>query len=129
MAAFVPDVGESMYTMRGFPVPDSVEGLFERSRDPRAEFYADVPGPLAERAVSQLVDQLHRPFADSVTQAAWHTVPSAYIVTENDASLPVEVQEEMAARTDTVRRIPTGHAPFLARPAELAALLDEITRS
>jgi len=110
-------------------MPDSVEGLFERSRDPRAEFYADVPGPLAERAVSQLVDQLHRPFADSVTQAAWHTVPSAYIVTENDASLPVEVQEEMAARTDTVRRIPTGHAPFLARSAELAALLDEITRS
>jgi hypothetical protein len=27
VAAFVPDVGESMYTMRGFPVPDSVEGL------------------------------------------------------------------------------------------------------
>jgi hypothetical protein len=44
VAAFVPDVGESMYTIRGVPVPDSVEGLFERSRDPRAEFYADVPG-------------------------------------------------------------------------------------
>jgi pimeloyl-ACP methyl ester carboxylesterase len=64
-----------------------------------------------------------------VTQAAWHTIPSAYIITENDASLPVEMQEKMAARTSTVRRIPTGHALFLARPAELAALPDEIARS
>jgi pimeloyl-ACP methyl ester carboxylesterase len=129
VAAFVPDVGESMYTIAGVPVPNSVEGLFERSRDPREEFYADVPGALAERAVSQLVDQLHRPYADSVTQAAWHTVPSAYIITEKDAAVPVELQEKMAARAGTVRRIPTGHSPFLARPAELAALLDEIARS
>jgi hypothetical protein len=47
---------------------------------------------LAERAISQLVDQLHRPFADSVTRAVWHTAPSAYIITAKDASVPVEVQ-------------------------------------
>jgi len=43
---------------------------------------------LAERAISQLVDQLHRPFADSVTRAP----ASAYIITAKDASVPVEVQ-------------------------------------
>lgn len=129
VAAFVPDVGESMYTIRGVPLPASTEGLFQRSLNPRAEFYDDVPEALADRAVSQLVDQLHQPFAARVTRAAWRTVPSAYVLTENDASLPVDVQEKMAARIRDVRRIPTGHAPFLSRPAELAALLDEIVRS
>jgi pimeloyl-ACP methyl ester carboxylesterase len=129
LAGFVPDVGESMYTIREVPVPDSTEGLFQRSADPRAEFYADVPDELADLAISQLVDQLHQPFADRVTQAAWHTIPSTYIITEKDASLPVEVQEKMAARTKSVRRIPTGHSPFLSRPAELAALLDDIVKN
>jgi hypothetical protein len=32
----------------------------------------------------------------------------------------------MALRAKSTRRIPTSHSPFLARPAELAALLDEI---
>jgi hypothetical protein len=35
----------------------------------------------------------------------------------------------MAGRTNGVRRIPTGHSPFLSRPAEPAALLDEIVGS
>ncbi|SHN47634.1 hypothetical protein [Cryptosporangium aurantiacum] len=38
------------------------------------------------------------------------------------------LQETMAAHTKDVRRIPTGHSPFLSRPAELAELLDELTR-
>jgi pimeloyl-ACP methyl ester carboxylesterase len=55
-------------------------------------------------------------------------VPSTYIVTEQDASVPVAVQEQMAAHAKDVRRIATSHSPFLSRPAELAALLDEIVR-
>ncbi|GAA3055340.1 alpha/beta hydrolase [Pseudonocardia yunnanensis] len=128
LAAYVPDVDESMYTLHGAPAPDSAEGLFPIGSDPRAQLYADVPEPVADLAVSRLVDQLHQPFADRVTRAAWHTVPSAYIVTEQDASLPVELQEQMASRAKTTYRIPTSHSPFLSRPAELAALLDEIAK-
>jgi pimeloyl-ACP methyl ester carboxylesterase len=61
-----------------------------------------------------------------VTRAAWHTVPATYIITENDAAIPVRIQEQMALRAKSIRRIPTSHSPFLSRPAELAALLDEI---
>ena len=128
LAAYVPDVDESMYTLHGMPDPDSVEGLFPIGSDPRAQLYADVPAAAAELAISRLVDQLHQPFADHATRAAWHTVPSAYIVTEQDASLPIELQEQMAARAKNVYRIPTSHSPFLSCPAELAALLDEIAK-
>ncbi|WP_433286506.1 alpha/beta hydrolase [Pseudonocardia sp. CA-142604] len=128
LAAYFPDVDESMYTLHGMPDPDSAEGLFPIGSDPRAKFYADVPEATADLAVSRLVDQLHQPFADRVTRAAWHTVPSAYIVAEQDAALPVELQEKMSSRATTVHRIPTSHSPFLSRPAELAALLDEIVK-
>lgn len=107
----------------------AVEGLFPPIEDPRAEFYTDVAEELADLAVSRIVDQLHQPFIDRVTQAAWHTVPSTCIFTEQDASLPVEVQEQMAARAKYVRGIASGHCPHLSRPAELAALLDEAARS
>jgi pimeloyl-ACP methyl ester carboxylesterase len=128
LAAYVPDVDESMYTLHGMPDPDSAEGVFPIGSDPRTQLYADVPEVVADVAISRLVDQLHQPFADHVTRAAWHTVPSAYIVAEQDASLPVELQEKMSSRAKTVHRIPTSHSPFLSRPAELAALFDEIVK-
>ncbi|MFC0506596.1 alpha/beta hydrolase [Micromonospora costi] len=128
LAAYVPDVGESMHTLHGVPDPDSADGLFPIGSDPRAQLYADVPKDVADLAISRLVDQLLKPWVDRVTRAAWHTVPATYILTERDASLPVDLQEQMAARIKDVRRIATSHSPFLSRPAELAGLLDEIAR-
>jgi pimeloyl-ACP methyl ester carboxylesterase len=129
LAAYVPDVGESMVSLHDVPEPESTEGLFPVGPDPRAQLYADVPEEIAELAVGRLVEQRIQPFADRVTEAAWHTVPSTYILTEQDNSLAVGMQEKMAPRTKDVHRIPTSHSPFLSRPAELAALLDEIVRS
>ncbi|GAA3054419.1 alpha/beta hydrolase [Pseudonocardia yunnanensis] len=126
LAAYVPDIGESLFSLHGAPDPDSTEGLFPIGSDPRAQLYADVPEAVADLAVSRLVDQLRQPFADRVTRAAWHTVPSTYVITENDAAIPVRIQEQMALRAKSIRRIPTSHPPFLSRPAELAALVDEI---
>ncbi|WP_433378421.1 alpha/beta hydrolase [Actinoplanes sp. CA-142083] len=127
LAAYVPDVNESMFTIHGIPDPDDTDGLFPIGDDPRAQLYADVPDDVAALAIGRLVGQRVQPWADRVTRAAWHTVPSTYILTERDASLPVELQERMATHTKDVRRLPTGHSPHLARPDELAAILDEIS--
>lgn len=127
VAAYVPDLHKSMFTIHGIPDPDDTEGLFPIGSDPRAQLYADVPDDVAELAITRLVDQRVQPWVDRVTKAGWQTVPSTYIVTEQDASLPVELQERMAAHAKVVRRIPTSHSPQLSRPAELAALLDELT--
>ena len=128
LAAYVPDVDESLFSLHGATDPDSTEVLFPIGSDPRAQLYADVPEDVADLAVGRLVDQRRQPFADHVARAAWHTVPSTYIITENDAAIRVQLQEQMARHAKSIRRIPTSHSPFLSRPAELAALLDEIAR-
>ncbi|WP_326835003.1 alpha/beta hydrolase [Amycolatopsis rhabdoformis] len=111
LAAYVPDLGDSLYTLHGAPNPESAEGLFPTSADPRDQLYHDLPEAEADRAVRALVDQLHRPFADRVTHAAWQHVPSSYVITEQDRSLPAELQARMATRTNAVHRIASGHSP------------------
>lgn len=128
LAAYVPDVGESMFSIHGMPDPETSEGLFPIGDDQRALLYADAPAPVAELAISRLVDQRVQPWVDRATQAAWHSIPSTYIVTTQDATFSVELQERLATRAKDIRRLDTSHSPFLSRPAELAAILDEIAR-
>lgn len=127
VAAFVPDAGESAGILRGMPDPEVSDIVIPFvGDDPRAQLYADVPGPVADAAVGRLVGQRLQAFVDRVTDVAWYTVPSTYIFTEQDAFMPAALQEKMSARTKDVRRMAASHSPFLSRPAELAALLDEI---
>ncbi|MCD7444714.1 alpha/beta hydrolase [Streptomyces lincolnensis] len=69
---------------------------------------------------------VHQPLAE----AAWRTVPSTYVLCEDDVAIPLSLQEEMAKHAQRVRRLRSSHSPFLSRPAELARLLrDAIARS
>jgi pimeloyl-ACP methyl ester carboxylesterase len=130
LSAYLPDVGESMYILHGHadPDPETTRGLYPKPADPRAQLYGDVPDAVAELALSRLTDQRHQPWADHTTKAAWRTVPSTYVISERDASVPLELQEKMAARANDLQRMPTSHSPFLSRPAELAKVLDEVAR-
>jgi pimeloyl-ACP methyl ester carboxylesterase len=127
LAAYQLDQGESMFSFHGAPEPAETEGLFPIIENPRVSLYADVADEEAEAAVTQLVDQRLQSFCDRVTAApAWRTIESTYIVCEQDKAIPVPEQERMAARAKNVRRLSTSHSPFLSRPAELAALIDEV---
>jgi len=56
-------------------------------------------------------------------------IPSTYIVTDEDRTLPVPAQEMFAQRVGDTRHISSSHSPFLSRPADLAAILrDELSR-
>jgi pimeloyl-ACP methyl ester carboxylesterase len=55
--------------------------------------------------------------------AAWHTIPSTYVIGEQDAAIPYAMRERFAARAGSVARMDTSHSPFLSRPGETAALL------
>jgi pimeloyl-ACP methyl ester carboxylesterase len=129
LAAYMPDQGESMYTLHGVPDPDDTSGLFPLTDDPRNSLYADLSDAEAEQAMSELVQQTLLSFAEKVHAAAWRDIPSTYIVTEQDKDLPTALQERMAAQATEVRRIASAHSPFLSQPRQLAALIDEITRS
>jgi pimeloyl-ACP methyl ester carboxylesterase len=126
LAGYVPDVDESMFTLHDAPDPESAEGLFHIPRDPREQLFHDLPEEMREQAVGQMVDQRLQPFVDHTTRAAWRTVPSSYIITDDDQSIPVELQERMATHSGSIFHIPTSHMPMLSSPAELAAILDKI---
>ena len=126
LAAYQLDRGESVGSFHGLPEPADTSGLSPIIENPRTSLYADVPDAVAELAVSRLVEQRLQSFTDRVGEPAWRTIPSTYIVCDQDRALPVLEQERMAVRAKAVRRMPTSHSPFLSRPAGLAALLDEI---
>ncbi|MEV1068997.1 alpha/beta hydrolase [Streptomyces sp. NPDC050263] len=126
LSAFQLDVGESLLGFYGVPV-SAERGDFETwPGDPVEMFYGDLPRAEAEEAAKRLVPQSAKSFSDALTEAGWHTVPSTYIVCEDDQALPAKSQQALAARSGTVHRIAGGHSPFLAKPVELAALLAAI---
>lgn len=56
--------------------------------------------------------------------ASWKTIPSSYLICEQDLALPVQVQEMMVSRAKEkgvnveVSRLDTGHSPYLTMPRE-----------
>jgi pimeloyl-ACP methyl ester carboxylesterase len=126
LAAYLLDVDESLYSIHGVPDPEVAEGLFPLVDDPRHAFYGDLPDARAEQEVTRLVCQTRRSFVDRVTSAGWHGLPTTYVVCEQDQALRPEFQEKLAVRAGDVRRLPSGHSPFLSMPAELAAVLHEV---
>lgn len=129
LAACQLDVGESMFSFLGAAVPDDGTGYAPPYEDARRILFDDVPGPVAERAVARLRPQSVRSFTERVTTAGWRTVPSSYVVCEQDQALEPARQHELAARADSVHRLPSGHSPFLSMPGPLAALLGRIADS
>jgi hypothetical protein len=58
-----------------------------------------------------------------LTETAWETIPSTYVICEADNAIPVATQELIATRADDVQRLSTSHSPFLSQPAALAGLI------
>lgn len=130
VAAYLLDVGEGMFQSHGVPVPDSLAGLRPPENPdlnlPAAFYDGDPDSPETKEAVARLVPQTVRADFETVTRAGWRTVPTTYVVPENDVSLTATVAERMAARADFVRRVPGHHAPFHSHPREFARVLMEI---
>jgi pimeloyl-ACP methyl ester carboxylesterase len=107
VAAFALDEGESMLSPAG-GVPPS---------------WWNVQGDRA--AAARLKPQPMKAFSVPVTEVAWRTVPSTYIVTQRDTIFPLEAEEWLAGRAGSkVVRMDTSHSPFLSRPEETADVID-----
>jgi pimeloyl-ACP methyl ester carboxylesterase len=124
LAAYQLDVGESLYSIHGAPVPDDVSGVVPGPDNPVNTFYNDVAPDVAADAVRQLVPQTVRSWTEDVTAAGWRTIPATYVLCEKDQALPPAVQENFAQRAGSVYRLDSGHSPFLSMPGELADVLD-----
>jgi pimeloyl-ACP methyl ester carboxylesterase len=135
IAAFAPDNGESVATLiknpaPGAPVPPILpprEGfLYLDKAKFAASFAADVESKLAafmaESQVPWGLDALN----GSVTEAAWKTKPSWYLVATDDRMIPPDAQRFMSKRIGaTVVETKGSHAVYVSRPAPVAALIKQ----
>jgi pimeloyl-ACP methyl ester carboxylesterase len=135
VAAFAPDAGESVNTLiadppPGAPVPPILPPsngflLLDREKFP-ASFAADVPAAqaafMADSQVPWGVDAL----GGTVSQPAWRTKPSWYLLTTEDRMIPPQAQTAMAQRAGCdVTEVAASHSVFLSQPAVVAALIEK----
>jgi pimeloyl-ACP methyl ester carboxylesterase len=127
VTAFQTEAGESVATAAragGVPLPPARNGAMAPPVDGAADLlYGGVAHADADRARARLVPQTVRSFHEELTNAAWTTIPSAYVVCEQDQAIPAALQESMATRAQSVHHLPAGHSPFLSMPAQLARLI------
>jgi pimeloyl-ACP methyl ester carboxylesterase len=129
VAAFMLAPGESLLGLRDGVEPEwwltSDDGRTVLPDDPVHTFYADCAPALAASAAAALLPQRKDAFRQELRAAAWQRVPSTYVVCERDNAIPPPVQERISARAGTVSHIDSSHSPFLSRPAEITAIIQE----
>lgn len=130
VCAFMLDVGGSLMGALGGERPDwfepTADGAALIARRPEEVFFADLDAAAAEAAAKRLRPQSAKSFSDEVQSAAWHDLPSTYILTEQDRALPPPAQEQMSGHASRVHRLPTSHSPFLSRPDAVVDLLASV---
>ena len=135
IAAFVPDKGESVNTLIGGfpadgpqpPILPPRDGFLLLDRENfAASFAADLPAEQAAfMADSQIPWGVDAP-GGQVTEPAWRTKPSWYLVTTEDRMIPPTAQRTMSERAgSTVFEVPGSHAIYVSQPAAVAALIHD----
>ena len=121
--------GQSLLGLRDGIEPDwwitSEDGQTLLPDNPKHVFYADCPPDVAERAAAALVPQRKLVFSQELHTAAWQTVLSTYVVCTRDNAIPPALQELMAQRAGIVSHLDASHSPFLSRPDEVTAIIQE----
>ncbi len=134
VAAFAPDKGEAVSSLIKDPPPSAAvppilppqEGylFLDKAKFP-ASFAADVePGTAAFMADSQVpwgLDALN----GTISEPAWKTKPSWYLLTTEDKMIPPDAQRAMSKRAGaTVVEIEGSHAIYVSQPQAVAALIE-----
>src|SRR5207302_1702447 len=139
IAAFAPDKGESVFTLikdppPGAPVPPILPPQDGYLFLDRAKFAASFAGDVnAETAAFMAESQVPwgvEALAGAITEPAWKTKPSWYLVVTDDRMIPPPAQRFMSKRAgSTVRESPGSHAIYVSRPAPVVALIEQAARA
>jgi pimeloyl-ACP methyl ester carboxylesterase len=133
IAAFAPDRGESVSTLIQDPPPGASvppilppkDGYLFLDRGKfQASFAADVD---AERAAFMADSQVPwgvEALSGAITQPAWRTKPSWYLIATADRMIPPPAQRFMSERAgSTVVEAAGSHAIYVSQPDAVAALI------
>ncbi len=139
IAAFAPDAGESVASLikdppAGAPVPPILpprDGylLLDRSKF-AASFAADVDPELAAFMADAQVPWGMGALQGAVSQPAWKSKPSWYLVATDDRMIPPAAQRAMSQRAgSTVTEVGGSHAVYVSRPDAVVDLIALAARS
>ena len=134
IAAFAPDKGESVSSLikdppPGAPVPPILppqDGylFLDKAKFP-ASFAGDVkPDAAAFMADSQVPWSVNA-LGGAVTEPAWKTKPSWYLVSTEDKMIPPDAQRAMSKRAgSTVVEVKGSHAVYVSQPQAVAHIIE-----
>ena len=135
ITAFAPDQGESVAKLTSNPAPGApvppivppVDGfLFLDKAKFVASFAADVKPDLAHFMADSQVPWGLDALNGTITEPAWKSKPSWYLVATDDKMIPVDVQRMMAKRAGAKTVDEAGsHAIYVSKPAAVAKLIEQ----
>lgn len=135
VAAFLPDAGESVATMleggTAPPVQPSADGylFFDRALFPQA-FAQDLPQDQGAFLAAAQVPPSAAAFEAKVSQPAWRTRPSWYVLSTEDRIIPPAAQRQMATRAKAaITEVRGSHAAYISQPEAVAAAVDGAARA
>lgn len=133
ITAFAPDKGESVSTLikdppPGAPVPPILppqDGylFLDKAKFP-ASFAADVETERAAFMADSQVPWGVEALSGTISEPAWKTKPSWYLVATNDKMIPPPAQRFMSKRAgSTVVEAAGSHAIYVSQPNAVAAII------
>ena len=135
IAAFMPDEGESVNTLIADPPPDAPVPPILPPRDgflflDREKFHASFAGDLSAEEAAFMADSQVPWGVDAlggtISEPAWRTKPSWYLVTTEDRMIPPPAQREMSGRAgSTVVEADGSHSIYVSQPEAVVALIDK----
>ena len=133
IAAFAPDKGESVQTLIANPPPGASVPPILPPQDgylflDRAKFAAAFAGDVSPEEATFMADSQVpwgvEALAGAVTNPAWKSKPSWYLVATEDHMIPPPAQQMMAKRAgSTVVEVPGSHAIYVSKPEAVAKLI------
>jgi pimeloyl-ACP methyl ester carboxylesterase len=133
IAAFAPDKGESVSSLIKDPPPDAPvppilppeDGFLflDKAKFP-ASFAGDVDPEQAAFMADAQVPWGVEALSGAISQPAWKSKPSWYLVATDDRMIPPPAQRIMSKRAgSTVVEVAGSHAIYVSQPAAVAALI------
>jgi pimeloyl-ACP methyl ester carboxylesterase len=135
IAAFAPDAGESVASLIKDPAPSApvppilppVDGflLLDRAKF-AASFAADLPADQSAFMADAQMPWGIPALEGAVTEPAWKSKPSWYLVTTDDRMIPPSAQRAMAARAGAdVTEVAASHSVYVSQPEVVGNLIAE----
>ena len=135
ITAFAPDKAESVNSLiAGFPtdgpqppiLPPRDGFLFLDTGKFAASFAGDVEPALAAFMADAQVPWGVDALGGAITEPAWRSKPSWYLLVTDDRMIPPSAQRAMAERTGaTVSEVPGSHAIYVSNPAAVAGVISQ----